>query len=369
MAVETAPPLDEMEFVNPYKAFQKSERVPVYTGIAIENLKTLELTPWARKGGRGAYINLDGSGGTLDAYVLEIAPAGSSTPEHHMFEELVFVAEGRGSTSVWYEERRKVTFEWGRGSLFAVPLNATFQHFNSHGQQSARLLSVTTAPTIFSLFHNEKFIFGDPFTFDDRFAGEDDYFGEEKLFQGHVMQANFLPDTVNMELHEWLTRGAGQRTLMFEMGHNTLAAHISEFPVGTYKKAHRHGPGAHVIILSGEGYSLMWPAGAEPQRVAWRPGSLIVPPDAWFHQHFNAGAEPARYLALRWGSRRWDTGGAFTPDAHLADVDVSQGGWQIEYKDEDRAVHTLFEEQLAQVGATCHMRSAIPWCTGEELSR
>ncbi len=376
MATEVQQPVKTLERVNPYAEFLSQEGIPVVRGFAVSDLKTLELGPWARKGGSGAYVNLEGTGGTNDAYVAEIPPGGSLNPERHLFEEMVYVVDGTGSTSVWYDENNKRSFEWQTGSLFAIPLNARFQHFNASGRRAARIFSVTNAPVVINLFHNLRFIFDADFVFDDRFAGQEEYFdGRGEIYQANwgkrnTLVTNFVPNTHNLELYEWRARGAGGRNVMIELAHNTMAAHISEFPVGTYKKAHRHGPGAHVIILSGKGYSLLWPEGAERTRVDWQPGSVVVPPNQWFHQHFNAGADPARYLALRWGSQRYDTGGIFTSDEgdnrigrSGADVSVKEGGWQIEYDDEDPAIHREFEAELASNGAGCGMQSEIAWCT------
>jgi oxalate decarboxylase/phosphoglucose isomerase-like protein (cupin superfamily) len=155
-----------------------------------------------------------------------------------------------------------------------------------------------------------------------------------------------------MPLIEAKERGAGGGHIRFNMAKASLASHISQFPVGTYKKAHKHGPGAHVIVLSGEGYSLMWPEGEEPRRYDWQPGTMIVPPNAWFHQHFNSGPTPARYLAFKHWSPRNAQG------VPMSWISRRRGGNQIDYADETREVRTMFAEALARHGLKPRMDDA-----------
>ena len=64
----------------------------VLRGLWVEDVLNLPLEDWARKSGRGAYINLDGSGINtsyiaIDCYVVEIAPGGKLHPEHYLYAE------------------------------------------------------------------------------------------------------------------------------------------------------------------------------------------------------------------------------------------------------------------------------------------
>ena len=53
--------------------------------------------------------------------------------------EVIAVLSGRGSTTVWNDKGDRLAFEWGPGSLFAIPLNAAHQHFNGSGTEPARV--------------------------------------------------------------------------------------------------------------------------------------------------------------------------------------------------------------------------------------
>ena len=363
---------DKMEFFeqeDPYHAWQRAEGVPVIIDYKFEDLDEVELGPWERKGGSGAIINIPNPQLPNDVHLVEIKPGGKSEPEHHMYEETMYVVSGRGATSVWHDEKQKSTFEWAAGSLIVIPLNATYQHFNGSGNEPVRYVSMTNAPPVIRTFRSTDFIFNNPYQFADRFSGDDEDFfnGQGKLFQrkgskfGTIWRTNFVPNADIMKLWAYRDRGAGGINTHFDLAGNVTGAHISEFPVGTYKKAHRHGPGAHLVILGGVGFSMLWwDSEKKNYEIApWKKGGMvIVPADATYHQHFNAGPEPARYLALRAGDGQPGAWGE-------SNVSIKEGGMQIEYEDEDREIHRIFEEELRKNGATCRMKAFIPYCTGE----
>ena len=334
------------EQLSEYEKWQRAQGVAVYEDLAVSDLLEVPVQEWKAIDANAAFLNLDGAELTNGAYVLEMPPGTKTKPIRGLYEEIVYVVQGFGTTTVWNGQGQKQSFEWRKGSLFAVPLNTWREHMNPSTSEPARFLVVHTMPLVMNLFKDIDFIFDTDRDFTERFSGQEEFFsGKGAMHPGRIWETNFIPDVSASELQPWPDRGAGGTNIHFSLRGNTTHAHVSEFPSGTYKKAHRHGPGAHVVILSGEGYSLMWPQGSEKRKFPWGPGALICPPGNWYHQHFNTGAEPARYLAITWGSlmlgrskeeRRTHRG------KRVAD--------QIEYEAEDADVRALFEAELALRG-------------------
>ena len=109
-----------------------------------------------------------------------------------------------------------------------------------------------------------------------------------------------------------------------------------------------------MIILSGEGYSLMWPEGDTQRYYKWEVGSMIVPPNMWLHQHFNTGTTPARYLAFK------HEGVAIRNAQGVPKAWISRrlGGDQVDYRDENPETRKQFAAELAKQGLTSKMDGA-----------
>ncbi len=329
-----------------YGEWQESEGIPIVRGLTVDEVDQVEVGPWRRKGVRGAFIRLDGAEETLDSYVCEIPSGASTRPEKYMFEEAIFVLRGRGATTVWQEGSKKHTFEWQRGSVFSPPINTWRQHFNGSGEEPARFIAFTNAPLVMNMFRSERFIFNNNYAFTERFNDEDDYFSKGgsssySVYAGREQrETNFISDIYDLQLED---RWDQSDFMALEMASNALRSHVAELPVGTYMTAHRHGPGAHIFVLKGEGYSLFWREGEEKQKIDWKAGSLISPPDMVFHQHFVTSREPARHLAFHFGGWR-----VMFQHLFKHSTGVSLGGHKILYHEEDPEVLRIFQAELAR---------------------
>jgi uncharacterized RmlC-like cupin family protein len=346
--------------LNPYLDWVQNEGIPVVEDFGVDLFDT-PTRPWARFGVNGAAVHLIGRGDFVSMFLLDMPPGAATSPQRHLYEEVIFVLEGRGSTVIEAADGSKHSFEWGPRSLFAIPLNASYRHFNGSGVDRALMISTTNLPVMINLFHNESFVFQNPSRFEER-TGDPKYFlGDGDLIPQpggrDIWETNFVADLSVVTLKEWVARGKGSKNIRFQLADGTLHAHISEIAVGRYKKAHRHPADFHVMCVTGSGYSLFWYEGdADFTRVNWKYGTVFAPPDQMFHQHFNLSAEPARYLATAMGNLRYP----FTESKRRAlfggvSTSLKLGGDQIEHEDQSERIHSFYVEEARKAGVTVTM--------------
>jgi hypothetical protein len=349
--------------LDPYLDWVKAEGPPVHEGFGIDAL-AVDTGLWPRFDCKGAFLHVKGRGDHCSAYLLDIPASKRTAPMKHMYECFVYVLEGHGSTTIETPQGRH-SFEWGPKSLFALPLNAGYQIYNGSGSERALLACTHFAPLIMNLFHNDRFVFDNSFVFDDR-MGDPKYYEGEGDFTPvkpgrHMWETTFVPDLTNFELITWNERGAGGSNIAFILADGTLHAHTSEIPTARYKKGHRHGEGIHIWAVNGTGYTLLWYEGEQDfVEVPWRHGVMYAPPLWMFHQHFNTAPEPARYLAIGMGSRRYPFSTIRREGtAGKADTDIKKGGRQVEYADQDPRLHKKWLDAIAKTNVRSDMGQFI----------
>jgi gentisate 1,2-dioxygenase len=361
MADNTKNTADPVFLHDSYLAWCAEQPVPVIDDFGM-NLMKIETKPWDLYGMNGAIALMKGRDDFVSIFCFELLPGSKSRPLHHLYEDIVYVIDGYGSTQIEMPDGEKHSFEWGRNSLFSVPLNATYQHFNGSGTEPARLASVNNFPFLIKLFRNQDFIFNTERDFSER-LGPNGYFqGEGQMIEirpgRHQWETNFVADITNFELKSWAERGKGSSSLRWVLSDSTMGCHTSQIVTGTYKKAHRHTCGTNVFTIDGEGYSMLWFDGKEDEmvRIDWDHGVVVTPPEQMFHQHFNTGSTPSRYLAVQFGTVRYPmTGAKLAKWTSGNDTSVKKGGNQVEYADQPEMMHKIYLEELDRKGIPSEM--------------
>jgi hypothetical protein len=333
--------------IDAYEEWARAEGAPIIEGESVD-LEAVQTGPWGRMGVDGAFVHAHSRGDLCSMYLLDIPPGGSTASVRHLYEAVYFVIDGQGSAVVHGPDGDQRSFEWGRASLFSLPLNAPYRLFNSSGRMRARIAVVSNLPMVMKQFRDEDFVFATDRPFPQRWGEERFYRGEGVFIPNfemrHMWDTFLVPDVLTFDrMIDSPNRGARSSNIQFVHGEATMRTHISAVGVGDYKKAHIHEDGVHIIQLGDAGYSLYWREGEEPRRVDWKFGMLHAPASQEWHQHFNLGDAPGRYLPISYGNFRYPFTRANVANAlHRYEV---KSKIQIEYEDEDPRIRQMFDAE------------------------
>jgi quercetin dioxygenase-like cupin family protein len=371
---------------SPYERFMEDEGIPIHRGIGVYDVRRLDLGPWERIGGRGAFLDLDGLEGVKGMFVVEVPPGGALNPDRHMYDEFFLVIEGRGTTEVWREgSAEKHIFEWQPGALFMAPINAWHRLVNATGRP-ALLLATNNAPPIMNIFQSRRFVFENPYDFRERFDGSEDFFKpgsevEADEVRGRAaIRSNLFPDIVDCELPLDNQRVPGYRRIQpyFHgfLRDSSTGGFVAQYPSGRYSKGHYHLSGAVLVCLRGKGYTFNWPVelGPRPWEAGkghlvkvqeYTAGGLVAAAPGggnWFHQHFSVGGEGMRILNF-WGGPTAHWGGIFEEkgdEVRSGNIyGIEEGGRTIHYWNEDPYVREHYKERLKKEGVEFEMPESL----------
>jgi quercetin dioxygenase-like cupin family protein len=361
----------------PYDHFVQREGIPLVSAdVGLDDVTQLPRADWPRTGGKGTYIQLTGTfESERGIYVAELPGGGRLEPEHHLYEEQIFVLRGRGAAEVWQGSAEKLRFEWSEGSVFAFPRNTWHRLYNTTREPTI-VMGVTTAPAIINRFDDVDYVFNCDYEFEDLYRETAGYFHApdartvEGWYNQSIWHTNFIPSVYAAALDPLERKVVGGLLTGYRMGKTFPHGHISEWPAGRYHKAHYHGPGAILLGLNGQGYVLAWPSALGPQpyaaghadqvaRVNWGRNSIYSPPNAWFHQHFNSGPGPARHVAVYGAALPLGVHGMEEETGWKGFKSVSAGGTLIEHEEEDPQIRADFERTLAAKGIASRMPDLV----------
>ncbi len=285
------------------------------------DLPSMALVDRPQLGDKAVILKMGGVGQLVQ--LIEIPPGGKTKWHGYGWEgeALFYVLSGRGETE--YRSPGGLPpnkYTWKKNSLFAVPVDHTFQHRNLDKAQPLRMVAFIGYGI--NLY---------PYVAEELKSGKENPAETPEERATTLMRTTYPGNYVNdLREHPVAAREArGNKTAFFNMmataGHRTHPnVHISEL-TGEQAFAHKHGNQPMFIILKGEGHDI-WSAAPDlaaymadvkagkAHKRDYAVGTICgVPAGPHWHQHFSRGSEQLRYLAVVPRGTYEDASGAAIP--------------------------------------------------------
>jgi gentisate 1,2-dioxygenase len=238
----------------------------------------------------------------------------------HTVEAVIYIKQGRGYSVI--DGKR---YDWEAGDLICVPYFGWHRHVNT-GDQEMHYIACTTQPFSramgVAVYEDERYpeywVFAqkgedamktlipggaevpppvEPPPLENQTKGTASKLYEEQLSFASTeefkrRQGRVLVKGKELKMEKtrmgWLAYVVDPR-LGFHV--KSMATLLAEIPPGGRSGAHRHLYEEIEYVVSGEGHSII-----EDQRYEWKTGDALSIPMFGWHQHFNTGSKPARFL-------------------------------------------------------------------------
>jgi quercetin dioxygenase-like cupin family protein len=249
----------------------------------------------------------------VDATLVEIPPGGKLPPHRHLAEEIMYIVAGEGHTDMWIGDGAgRQRYDWDAGDLLSPSLNTWHQHFNASAENTARYISITTAPITHNIFPDQAFLTSSNFVFEDRWqqgiSQQPEYTPEGGFESSEVVRMRVghqLPDLPDRKLRQ-RRQGAWGITILPEgdlAGNHVLEMEVREKDGEEFtdEQAHLHHHPWEVIyiVLDGQGYSDMRREGEPMRRVNWQEGDLFIVEANEYHDNRARPQTRTRYLQVK----------------------------------------------------------------------
>ena len=110
----------------PYDQLQAKEGIPVVKGNVYQRRDYAGVRALGANGRVGLFFKFFAPAADRRLRVAKIPAGQPDIAAAPSLRRDRLRCQGAGATSVWQEGTAKVTFEWGAGAIFAIPLNSSY---------------------------------------------------------------------------------------------------------------------------------------------------------------------------------------------------------------------------------------------------